>query len=60
MKVSDFLDLDVIHQAFSLRKENPKDDTFRSAQGGKRYLYPTPRIPLCVFVKNFILVGHTS
>ena len=41
MKVSDFLDLDVIHQAFSLRKENPKDDTFRSAQGGKR---PEPDI----------------
>ena len=30
MKDSAFLDLGVIHQAFSLREENPKDDTFRS------------------------------
>ena len=39
MKVSAFLDLGVIHQAFSPRPENPKDDTtFKSAQCRKRDL----------------------
>ena len=60
MKVAAFLDLGVIHQAFSLRKENPKDDTFRSAQCDKRDLKVIQLLEFPCLSFCELSLGHTG